>query len=105
MSRIRKLRILNCRHSMIFRYLGGPSVGQSTQIESSPGKTYTKTTYTYTYYFRAVKEGKFTIAPATARIKNKSIQSNSLTIEVVGSGSSGASAQGQQVQGNVKSLR
>ena len=51
-----------------FQYLGGPSVGQSTQIESSPGKTYTKTTYTYTYYFRAVKEGKFTIPPATAHI-------------------------------------
>jgi hypothetical protein len=83
-----------------FQYLGGPSVGQSTQIESTSGKTYSKTTYTYTYYFRAVKEGKFTIAPATARIKNKSIQSNALTIEIVGSGSSGASAQGQQVQGN-----
>ena len=83
-----------------FQYLGGPSVGQSTQIESSPGKTYTKTTYTYTYYFRAVKEGKFSIAPATARIKNKSIQSNALTIEIVGGGSADASAQGQQVQGN-----
>lgn len=83
-----------------FQYLGGPSVGQSTQIESSPGKTYTKTTYTYTYYFRAVKEGKFSIAPATAHIKNKSIPSNALTIEIVGSGASGASAQGQQVKGN-----
>jgi BatD DUF11 like domain len=86
-----------------FQSLGGPSVGQSTQIESSPGKTYTKTTYTYTYYFRAVKEGKFTIAPASARIKNKSIQSNALTIEVLGSQSSGTSTQGQQEQGNANS--
>jgi hypothetical protein len=85
-----------------FQYLGGPSVGQSTQIESSPGKTYTKTTYTYTYYFRAVKEGKFTITPATVQIKNKSAQSNALVIEVIGGGSKDGSAQDQQVQGNVK---
>jgi hypothetical protein len=83
-----------------FQYLGGPSVGQSTQIESSPGKTYTKTTYTYTYYFRAVKEGKFTITPATARIKNKSVTSNTITVEIVGSASPGAPAQGQQNKGN-----
>jgi hypothetical protein len=76
-----------------FQYLGGPSVGQSTQIESSAGKTFTKTTYSYTYYFRAVKEGKYPIAPATARHKNKSIQSNSLTVEIVSSTSSGSSTQ------------
>jgi hypothetical protein len=68
-----------------FQFLGGPSVGQSTQIESSPGKTYTKTTYTYTYYFRAVKQGKYTVAPASAKIKGKNMQSNALNLEVVGS--------------------
>jgi hypothetical protein len=71
-----------------FQVLGGPSIGQSTQIESSPGKTYTKTTYSYTYYLRAVKAGKFNLGPATAKIKNKSIQSNPVLIEVVAGGQS-----------------
>ena len=81
-----------------FQYLGGPSVSQSTQIESSPGRTYSKTTYSHSYYFRAIKEGKFTIAPATVKLKNKQYQSNSITIEVVGAGASGASAPGQKGQ-------
>ena len=81
-----------------FQFLGGPSVSQSTQIESSPGKTYTKTTYSHTYYYRALKEGKFTIEPATAKIKNKQYQSNSITIEVLGGSSSGSTAGGQKDQ-------
>jgi hypothetical protein len=77
-----------------FQFLGGPSVGQSTQIESSPGRTYSKTTYSYTYYYRAVKEGKFNVLPAIAKFKNKSIQSNSLVVEVLaGSTSSRPSTQ------------
>ncbi|MBN1415374.1 MAG: protein BatD [Bacteroidales bacterium] len=83
-----------------FQYMGGPSVGQSTQIESSPGKTYTKTTYSYTYYFRAVKEGKYTVAPAKATFKNKNYQSNSITVEIVGSGSSASSAKKDQDAAN-----
>jgi hypothetical protein len=73
-----------------FQFLGGPSVGQSTQIESSPGRTFSKTTYTYTYYFRALKEGKFSIPAATAHIKNKTYSSNTLVIEVVSGNSSGS---------------
>ncbi|MBN2273392.1 MAG: protein BatD [Bacteroidales bacterium] len=86
-----------------FQFLGGPSMGQSTQIESSPGRTYTKTTYSYTYYFRAVKEGKYNIAPASAQLKNKQVQSNALTIEVVGSNAPGSSSSGQPDQAEAKS--
>lgn len=81
-----------------FQVLGGPSIGQSTQIESSPGKTYTKTTYSYTYYLRAIKAGKFNLGPATAKIKNKSVQSNTLSIEVVGGGQSAPGSKSQPSQ-------
>ncbi len=81
-----------------FQLLGGPSIGQSTQIESTPGKTYTKTTYSYTYYLRAVKAGKFNLGPATAKFKNKNVQSNTLSIEVVGSGQPAPGSKGQPSQ-------
>ncbi len=81
-----------------FQVLGGPSIGQSTRIESSFGKTYTKTTYSYTYYLRAVKPGIFSLGPATAKIRNKSVQSNQLSIEVVSSGQSAPGSKGQPDQ-------
>lgn len=81
-----------------FQFLGGPSFSQSTQIESSRGKTVSKTTYSYTYYYRALKEGKFTLAPASAKIKNKTWQSNALTLEIVGSNASGTASGGQNGQ-------
>ena len=81
-----------------FQFLGGPSVGQSTQIESSPGRTFTRTTYSYTYYFRAVKQGKYIITPATFRQKNKNYQSNTVTVEVLAGNAAGSSSSVQKGQ-------
>ncbi|MCG8699694.1 MAG: BatD family protein [Bacteroidales bacterium] len=88
-----------------FQYLGGPQTGHSTSIQMGGGKTIKNTTYTYTYFLRGSKPGKFTISPASASYKSKTIKSNSLTIEVVGSanqstqsGQTGSSTQKSNVK-------
>ncbi|HJZ40263.1 MAG TPA: BatD family protein [Bacteroidales bacterium] len=75
-----------------FELLGGPIQGHSRSVQSVNGKITTESTYQYTYFFRAVKEGKFTLAPAEAKIKNKIYRSNQVTVEVV----SGKAATGRQ---------
>jgi hypothetical protein len=66
-----------------FELLGGPSQGHSQSVYTVNGKITTSSTYQYTYFFRAVKEGKFVIPPASVKIKSKIYRSNSLNIEVV----------------------
>jgi hypothetical protein len=65
-----------------FEFLGGPSQGHSQSVYSNNGKITTTSTYQYTYFYRAVKAGKFTIPAATARINNKEYKSNSVSVEV-----------------------
>lgn len=66
-----------------FELLGGPSQGHSQSVYSENGKITTISSWNYTYFFRAVKEGKFTIQPASAKIKNKTYRSNTVTVEVI----------------------
>lgn len=66
-----------------FELTGGPNVGHSQNFYSENGKVTTFSSYQYTYFFRAKKEGKFTIPPATTKFKNKVYKSNAVTIEVV----------------------
>jgi len=63
--------------------LGGPSQGHSQSVYSVNGKITTSSTYQYTYFLRALKEGKFTIPAVTAKIKNKTYHSNPVNIEVI----------------------
>ncbi len=63
----------------------GPQTSFSSSTQIINGKISRETTYTYVYYLQALKEGKFTIPPATFTIKNKTYHSDSLRIEVVGS--------------------
>jgi len=63
--------------------LGGPSQGHSQSVYSVNGKITTSSTYQYTYFLRAVKEGKFTIPSVTARTKNKPCRSNPVNIEII----------------------
>ena len=77
-----------------FQLLGGPMTSSSTSIQIINGKTTRSSQYTYTYYVRASKAGTFTIPPAKAKYKGKTYESNALTIEVVGGGSSQQSPQG-----------
>lgn len=67
--------------------LGGPSQGHSQSVYSVNGKITTTSTYQYTYFLRATREGKFTIPPATGKLKNKMIKSNPVDFEVVAAGS------------------
>lgn len=66
-----------------FELLGGPSQGHSQSVYSENGKITTVSTWQYTYFFRTVKEGKFTIPPASFKIKNKTYHSNSVNLEVL----------------------
>jgi hypothetical protein len=66
-----------------FELLGGPSQGHSQSVFNDNGKITTTSTWQYTYFFRTVKEGKFTIPPASAKIKSKTYKSNPVTVEVI----------------------
>lgn len=66
-----------------FEVLMGPS--QSTSYSSSwvNGKSSSETTVTYTYILMPKKEGSFTIAPATIKVKGANYTSNGLAIKVL----------------------
>jgi hypothetical protein len=77
-----------------FQLLGGPSQGHSQSVSSINGKITTTSSYQYTYFLRAVKEGKFTISPASIKVKNKVYKSNPVSVEVLkASAPSSASSQ------------
>jgi hypothetical protein len=66
-----------------FSKLMGPQTSYSQRTENINGKITRLTSYSYTYYLQALKEGKFVIAPAVFTLKNKEYKSDSLHIEVV----------------------
>src|SRR5450759_2367914 len=70
-----------------FYKLMGPQTSYSSSTQIINGKMSHQTSYSYVYYLQAVKEGKFTISPATFTLKNKTYSSDSMHIEVVGSSS------------------
>jgi hypothetical protein len=90
--------------------LGGPNQGHSQSVYAVNGKITTSSTFQYTYFLRAVKEGKFTLPSVSAKIKNKACRSNTVNIEVVagqnqssrsGAGTGGSEpAQGGKVNDN-----
>lgn len=80
--------------------LGGPSQGHSQSVYSENGKVITSSTWQYTYFLRAVKEGKFTIPAASVKIKNKNYSSNAVTVEVVKANVQAASPQSQGTSTN-----
>jgi len=68
-----------------FYKLMGPQTSYSSSTEIINGKVSSSVSYSYVYYLQAVQEGKFTLAPATFKYKNKVYSSDSLHIEVLGS--------------------
>lgn len=66
-----------------FTKLMGPqtSYSQSTQIIN--GKISRTTSYSYTYYLQANKEGRYSVAPAVFTLSGKEFKSDSMRIEVV----------------------
>jgi hypothetical protein len=87
--------------------LGGPRQGHSQSVYSVNGKITSTSTYQYTYFLRALKEGKYSIPAATAKIKNKPVRSNAVSFEVLTANSQqsrsgqSASGAGQSVDGSV----
>jgi hypothetical protein len=63
--------------------LGGPSQGRNQSISSVNGKITTSSTFQFTYFLRATREGKITIPAATLKIKNKSYRTNAVSLEVL----------------------
>ena len=75
-----------------FYKIMGPQTSYSSSTQIINGKVSNKTSYSYVYYLQAVNEGKFTLAPATFTLKNKTYSSDSLHIDVVSGGSQKQSA-------------
>ena len=91
-----------------FQIQWGPQQGKSTSLQIINGQRTKSVQSTYTYVLRPVKDGRFTLPTATAKVKGKTISSEPVTIEVVAAGaassrqsasrpSSGQTAQRQQV--------
>ncbi len=66
-----------------FQLLMGPSVSQSFSTQIINGKMTSQTDYSFTYVLMAEKEGVFTIPSATVNADGKTVESNTLKIEVV----------------------
>jgi len=76
-----------------FYKLMGPQTSYSSSTQIINGKMSHQTTYTYVYYLQALKEGKYVIPPAVITIKNKTYSSDSLRIEVIGTGAAQSNIQ------------
>jgi hypothetical protein len=70
-----------------FYKIMGPETSYSSSTQIINGKISNQTSYSYVYYVQAVNEGRFSLAPATFTLKNKTYSSDSLRIEVVNGGS------------------
>lgn len=71
-----------------FEVLMGPSVSRSSSTSIVNGKISSSYTTTFTFILKALKEGDFTIAPATVNVDGKQYTSNSLSVKVVKGNSS-----------------
>lgn len=81
-----------------FDILSGPNQSSSTSIQIINGRTEQSVSFTFTYYLRASKEGKFTIPAASIKVNGKTVESNPVVINVV-KGSAPANAQQSRGQG------
>jgi hypothetical protein len=69
-----------------FYKLMGPQTSYSSNTQIINGKVSRQTSYSYIYYLQALKEGKYVIPPAAFTYKNKTFYSDSIRIEVIGTG-------------------
>jgi hypothetical protein len=78
-----------------FQVLGGPSTSQSSSVQIINGNVSRTVEYSFTYVIQAIKEGIFTIEPATIIVDGKTYESNAVKVQVVQSGSSQQQNSGQ----------
>jgi hypothetical protein len=76
-----------------FYKLMGPQTSYSSSTQIINGKMSHETTYSYLYYLQALNEGTYVIPPASYTLKNKTYYSDSIRIEVLGTGASQQSVQ------------
>ena len=67
-----------------FEVLMGPSTSRQSSFSMINGKTSQTSTITYTYILSAMKNGTFTIPPATITVEGKQVTSNTVKIQVTG---------------------
>lgn len=79
-----------------FEVLMGPSQSKSHSTSYVNGSVSSETTLTYTYILLPKKEGSFTIAPASIKVKNANYTSNGLSIKVLPPDQAPQSGQAQQ---------
>ena len=65
-----------------FEIVGGPFSSSSSSVQIVNGSVTKTNTHTYSFYLRAIKEGKFTIPAATVTVNRQKIKSNTAEIEV-----------------------
>ncbi len=88
-----------------FEIVGGPFSSSSSSVQIINGSVTRTNTHTYSFYLRAIKEGKHTIPAATITVNKQKVKSSTADIEVVkdntavysGSSSSAASTGAKDV--------
>jgi hypothetical protein len=78
-----------------FYKLMGPQTSYSSSTEIINGKMSTRISYSYVYYLQAMKAGTFVIPPAVFAYKGKEYRTDSMRIEVTGSGAQGKNQAGK----------
>lgn len=82
-----------------FNVISGPNQSSSTSMQIIQGQMTRSVTLSYTYVVQAVREGSFTIPPASITVNGKTYTSNALDINVVqGRGQAPQQQQQQQQQ-------
>ncbi len=66
-----------------FQILMGPSTSYSQSTSIINGKVTRETTYSFTFILKALKEGSYTIPPASILVDDEKITSNPVKLEVV----------------------
>jgi BatD DUF11 like domain len=84
-----------------FYKIMGPQTSYSSSTQMINGKYSSQTSYTYSYYLQADKQGKFVIGPASVKIKNRDYYSDSIRIEVVAAAGTGAGSRSTQQNAQV----
>lgn len=87
-----------------FNVLNGPSASTSSSVQIIGGNVTREVSYTFTYILAAVKEGTFTIPPATISHGGKQYTSNPITVKVQSGGQNASSGQGSQQQGSTEAV-
>ena len=87
-----------------FEVLIGPNRSMQSSYQMINGHTSQSSSITYTYIVSATKGGSFTIPAAHVVVDGKKISSNTLTIKVSGSASSGSNSRSYDDGGDVRDV-